>query len=472
MHDLALPEAADRFEFHERDPLAAYLGDIGESPTLTREGEVELATEIASASREFRRSIFLIPWTAGELVRLWQERKAQGRVSGRLSESYGDPERGSQAGARVDAALERVVRALKRRRTLAESGSDEPLARLDRRVAGLLAQADLSTAVLESVFARLAERHVALEAAAQERASLLAPRRRPRSERGRARQRAELRTLDAHRRELEAEIGLGTDTFLERFAETESAWVQRAEAKNRFVAHNVKLVVSIARDFRGFGLSFSDLVQEGNLGLIRAVEKFDAERGFKFSTYAVWWIRQALIRAVQNQARTIRIPSHLHDVLRRYRRTRDALEDQLGREPTVAEIADALDVTVARAEQLQTLGRDPISLEAEVPGTEDKRIEDYVEDRDVVSPTERIDRSALEHTARASIGALEEREGAILRWRFGLEGEREHTLEEIGQKLGLSRERVRQLESRALNKLRGGEYAARLEALNESVDAA
>jgi RNA polymerase primary sigma factor len=236
--------------------------------------------------------------------------------------------------------------------------------------------------------------------------------------------------------------------------------------KNRFIEHNLKLVVAIAKDYRNLGLSFPDLIQEGNLGLIRAVEKFDHRRGFKFSTYAVWWIRQALVRAIQNHSRTIRLPSHVHDRLQRSQRVRAELTGKLGRDPTVGELAPALGTDLDALESLDRLSREAISLESSVAGTE-KRLEDFVADGAAESPDGDLDTDRLRTGVGALIGNLTPREQLILRLRYGLGAEEEHTLEQIGQSLGLSRERVRQLEARALKKLREQAPAQRLHPILE-----
>jgi RNA polymerase primary sigma factor len=237
--------------------------------------------------------------------------------------------------------------------------------------------------------------------------------------------------------------------------------------KNRFVQHNLKLVIAIAKDYRNMGIAFQDLIQEGNLGLIRAVEKFDYRRGHKFSTYALWWIRQALIRAIQNQSRTIRIPSHMHDTLLKYYRSYNALSKRLGREPSTSELAKELGLSVEHTEKLQKMTREPVSLETQVKGTDSKVLKDFVKDPGTVSPLEGLDRFRLEKATEESIGQLNERERNILRWRFGMKGEQDHTLEEIGEKLGLSRERVRQLEARAIEKLRHSSKQRLLESFTE-----
>ncbi|MEE9280253.1 MAG: sigma-70 family RNA polymerase sigma factor [Myxococcota bacterium] len=452
-------------ELHERDPLVSYFGDIGGIPTLQREHEILLAKEIESATHELRTAILSIPWTAEETVRTWLALRGQNRVTGKLSESFNSSApTADDLGERVDTSLAKVERLLLRRaKLLVETDTDRAVVeRLDGRMARLLGDIDPSLRLLERVRVALLERGDELEKILELRRSLSSKRRAPRSDRGRVRRRAELLELARRQTAIEAEVGIPAEAYLERIRSMEDGWERLTEFKNRFVQHNLKLVITLAKDFRNMGIPFQDLIQEGNIGLMRAVEKFDHRRGFKFSTYAVWWIRQALVRTIQNHSRTIRIPSHLHDTLRKYHRARNDLERELGREPTAPELARFMELDEDRVKQLEGIVREPVSLEKAVPGTDSKKLQDTVRDPDPVSPVKGMDHSRLEHAMHESMQTLCERERNILRWRFGLDGGREHTLEEIGRKLSLSRERVRQLEARALEQLRSSETQSRL----------
>lgn len=462
---LATLRTAEDARDRERSALVSYFRDIAAIPTLTKDHEVLLAKEIEASTRAFREGMRSIPLTAHEVIGIWRELKSEERVTGKMSESFGSgsPD-GEDLTARVDEALSKVDVLLRQRGDLVSGAKKlnakeraKALERLDRKLSQRLEQADLSMQILGRIRSRLLE--VRREAQRMQREVRNAESRRP------ARARAgDAAALHERVAALEAKIGLDLETFLRRMAAIEDAWHRLMEVKNTFVQHNLKLVVAIAKDFRNMGITFQDLIQEGNLGLIRAVEKFDYHRGHKFSTYAVWWIRQAFIRAIQNHSRTIRIPSHVHDTLLKYHRAYAELETRLGRDPTPHDLAKALKMPAEQVEQLQRMTREPVSLEAEVRGTDTKQVKDYVKDPDAVSPVEGLDHSRLERETQDGIALLSSREQNILRWRFGMSGEKEHTLEEIGAKLGLSRERVRQLEARALAKLRASDHGDRLRA--------
>jgi RNA polymerase primary sigma factor len=255
---------------------------------------------------------------------------------------------------------------------------------------------------------------------------------------------------------------LKADQEIDLARKIEMGGAEGAIAKRKLVQANLRLVVSIAKKYIGRGMLFLDLIQEGNLGLIRAAEKFDYERGYKFSTYATWWIRQAITRAIADQARTIRIPVHMVETINKLKKVTRKLAQDKGRKPTEEEIALAMEISISKLRDIVKVAQEPISLETPIGKEEDSRLGDFIEDRDAETPASSVTQELLREDIIEVMAGLSPRERDVLRLRFGLDDGRQRTLEEVGQLFGVTRERIRQIEAKALRKLRHPNRSRRL----------
>ncbi|MDP2970966.1 MAG: RNA polymerase sigma factor RpoD [Deltaproteobacteria bacterium] len=266
---------------------------------------------------------------------------------------------------------------------------------------------------------------------------------------------------------MEVECGLSSDQIKEAVKAIEKGEAKTNEAKSEMVKANLRLVISIARRYINRGLHFLDLIQEGNIGLMKAVDKFEYQRGYKFGTCATWWVRQAMTKAVADQARTIRLPVHIIEIINKLNRTSQALVRENGREPTLEEIAEKMGMSLDKVQKIFKITQKPISLETPIGEEEDSRLEDFIEDKEAISPQEAAISSSMAKRIQKVLSTLNEREEKILRMRFGIGEKHDHTLDEVGQYFELTRERIRQIEDKALRKLKHSSRADKLKSFIE-----
>ena len=464
------------------DPVRMYLREMGTVPLLTREGEVEIAKRIERGKKVVMRSISRTPMAAQEVMRLG-ERLLAGEITVKEVVVFNEEEVTEE---KLESKKKETAKLINR---VATSQHDylayrKHFVKLEKKSRGytkarwrlgrLRIAVSLAIQVIEfseQVKRRLLERVREAEERvreAEDRIARLEPKlKRDVSDDYKKQVRRQIQEQKEMLRDIEEEFDTRAEELKRTLVTVIVGEHQAERAKKELVEANLRLVVSIAKKYTNRGLQFLDLIQEGNIGLMKAVDKFEYKRGYKFSTYATWWIRQAITRAIADQARTIRIPVHMIETINKLIRTSRALVQELGREPSSEEIAKRMDIPVSKVRKVLKIAQEPISLETPIGEEEDSHLGDFIEDRNVVSPSEAVINLNLKEQTEALLKTLTPREERVIKMRFGLGDGSEHTLEEVGQSFAVTRERIRQIEAKALRKLRHPSRSRKLKAFLE-----